>query len=653
MSDYPQHDTEEFQPRIDEIILPDCVKDDYEAAEPLNSLRGIKRLNTLIGPNNSGKSRLLRELFYASEEMLVGETETGSVRVRSAVRDSVALLPVVTAFHDPVRDLQSKLLAAPLGFHSAGRNYARLEGDPNVFNAAALGIEERLQSIGKNRTSKEVEVCLQLASHLRVISKGVANLASPGGPPNSVPATLRLANAKYIYVPTLRGMRLSSGKESLQHAYFDRTWNDYFANRNRRNSHELDTLEKARAKISGKTILTGLDLYDWLTDKLLGSLKDRELVHEFQRYLSETFFGGSPVALIPRRQHDTVHIKVGNEKERPIERIGDGLQQLIIMTLPLFEHRNVPLFLFIEEPDLFLHPGFQRIFIEAVLADKSRELYVFVTTHSSQFVDVTISSEECAIFRCEKKCQQGANIRQTEEIEPKFSVQNVAFGDLNILTHIGVRPSSVMLSNCTIWVEGLTDRLYFGKYLELLFKEKNMKYTENLHYTFVEYGGGNVTHWSFLDDSGINVNRLCAKLLLIADRDTDKEARHSRLRESLGSRFLLLPVRESENLLTPEVITGIVRSYEGPGVQLQKFSYSQYKQQYLGRFIDNHVLLDKTKSVRYGKLETSYADRSGTVKAKVEFCRRALNQIRSLEDISADAKSVAEQLCGFIVDENS
>ncbi len=38
--------------------------------------------------------------------------------------------------------------------------------------------------------------------------------------------------------------------------------------------------------------------------------------------------------------------------------------------------------------------------------------------------------------------------------------------DRDLLASLGVKPSSVYLANCTIWVEGITDRLYITKYME-------------------------------------------------------------------------------------------------------------------------------------------------------------------------------------------
>jgi hypothetical protein len=408
--------------RVDEILIPESVKNDYEGFAPHNSLRGIKRLNAFVGPNNSGKSRLLRELFLTGQNLMIGSTDKYSIDVRAEVRHCLELIPAFERQQNIVGGLKENLIASPLGCHETAQHYASFENNTTELSEVANKLERMTHDYRyHNPPPVDFEKARLMTESLRTICRGVQELAKAGKPTQVAgqqkpPIEPRLRHAKYIYIPTLRGMRLSSENESHQHAYFDRTWNDYFKGKKKRSYSDVESIEKARFEYHGKTILTGLDLYEWLTNKLLGGLIDRALVREYQGFLSRTFFQGSPVALIPRREHDTVHIKVGKEKERPVELLGDGLQQLIILTLPIFEHRDVPLFLFIEEPDLFLHPGYQRIFIDSVLADKDRELYVFATTHSSQFLDITVSRDDCSIFRCEKQTCD----KEGEEHDPKF-----------------------------------------------------------------------------------------------------------------------------------------------------------------------------------------------------------------------------------------
>ena len=70
------------------------------------------------------------------------------------------------------------------------------------------------------------------------------------------------------------------------------------------------------------------------------------------------------------------------------------------------------------------------------------------------------------------------------------------------------------------------------------------------------------------------------------------------------------------------------------------------------RFIDKEVLPDKTQSARHGKLGTCYEDKSGTVKAKGEFCRKAVANMNSVEDMGEEAMNLAGRLCEFIVEQN-
>src|ERR1041384_4416314 len=86
------------------------------------------------------------------------------------------------------------------------------------------------------------------------------------------------------------------------------------------------------------------------------------------------------------------------------------------------------------------------------------------------------------------------------EKQAEFEIENVSSGDTSCLELLGVRNSSVFLSNFTIWVEGITDRRYPAHYLKLHVDhlrgtDTSVKdFREDLHYSFVEYGGANITH---------------------------------------------------------------------------------------------------------------------------------------------------------------
>ena len=81
-----------------------------------------------------------------------------------------------------------------------------------------------------------------------------------------------------------------------------------------------------------------------------------------------------------------------------------------------------------------------------------------------------------------------------------------------------------------------------------------IKLKEDYHYSFVEYQGANLTHWSFDPDEKetkeIKASYVCAQAFLIADGDVaTKGDRRQVYTNMLGDRFYLLEVKEIENLL--------------------------------------------------------------------------------------------------------
>jgi len=261
---------------------------------------------------------------------------------------------------------------------------------------------------------------------------------------------------------------------------------------------------------------------------------------------------------------------------------------------------------------------------------------------------LTLDLENVSIYTFAKEIEAGVGVEKT----PKFRIENVSNEDFRSLELLGVRNSSVFLSNCTIWVEGVTDRRYLRLYLHLFQEKKNLKeFKEDLHFSFVEYGGGNITHWSFLDnnDDNIDVNRLCGKLFLVCDRDNSKTKgeRQNKLKNVLGDRFHCLECREIENLLTPEVLKSVVQKYEGDNVVFNDVAQENYKSTLLGEFIETKMLRNPPK--RKG----GYKDESGTIKDKVRFCDKALAEINSFDQLSKEAQALTETLYNFIVKNNS
>jgi len=604
---------------ITSILLPDKDYGQYNINKAFpdkpKSFDNLDKINVFVGANNSGKSRFLRclqsgeTMEFSTPQLIAVDLQWEELRLKFAAIYKTAgtdFLSLNSSF-DELR---------PRSFFPEGRDLYILH--KKLF-------DQIVRSKGTSPSEQHALYNMQALSEKAQTQ--LTNLIKTAMP-------LGRFQFKKIYVPTLRGLRPLGKKADdvggkTDDIYEDRTVHDYFYNRSR------------------PEIFTGLGLYKEVQSLLLGDLKERKIVADFEVFLGNNFFEGKPITLIPKLKSDVLDVKIGDEKEFPIYDLGDGIQSIIILTFPLYKYRDESVLAFFEEPEHYMHPGLQRTFLN-VLATEFPNHQFFLTTHSNHFLDLTLDLENVSIYTFAKEIEAGVGVEKT----PKFRIENVSNEDFRSLELLGVRNSSVFLSNCTIWVEGVTDRRYLRLYLHLFQEKKNLKeFKEDLHFSFVEYGGGNITHWSFLDnnDDNIDVNRLCGKLFLVCDRDNSKTKgeRQNKLKNVLGDRFHCLECREIENLLTPEVLKSVVQKYEGDNVVFNDVAQENYKSTLLGEFIETKMLRNPPK--RKG----GYKDESGTIKDKVRFCDKALAEINSFDQLSKEAQALTETLYNFIVKNNS
>jgi predicted ATP-dependent endonuclease of OLD family len=342
-----------------------------------------------------------------------------------------------------------------------------------------------------------------------------------------------------------------------------------------------------------------------------------------------------------------------NKIDRPIYDLGDGVQNLIILLYPIFFHANQSLLCFIEEPEISLHPGMQRLFIDTIMREEFTNVQFFITTHSNHFLDMTLDHGNISIYNFQ---------RQQAGPATTFSVTNTQNEDIKLLDTLGVRNSSMFISNCTVWVEGVTDRLYLNRYMDLLQQEEFLdnyetkRLKEDLHFSYIEYGGANLVHYAFDDEEQwekIQALKISSKILLVMDDDgasqdgsSFKHTRIQELKQQLGDRLVVLPCREIENTLSAEVLKSVIQKKEGKvELTFPSFTEESYKNIYLGDFIHQNVTGIK-KNYRVDK-------GTGTISDKVGFCRRALEEIKSVNDLSASAINVGRQILSFIRTQNN
>ncbi|MGB2913613.1 MAG: AAA family ATPase [Pyrinomonadaceae bacterium] len=595
-----------------------------EAVDPFELLEPLSRVNIFVGANNTGKSRFMRSISRTVEpEVKLAElfpfrdAISRDINVLSGVFSELGIGTFGSLGPHDFSYLLEQL--AKERVHLDQDDFAQLREQIGKWNVAASSgtIPPIFIDGDKERLWQAVEpFVLKVRGFIRQI------------PEYSV-KTLPVR----VYIPTLRGLR-QFGNSGDDH-YFRATKSAYYEG--------AQTADGTGTRFDPEKleIYTGLSFFKRLRSLRLGATAERRSVDTYERFLSETFFQNQSVELTPNESQGVVTIKIGRDAEQPIHHLGDGVQSAIILSFLPHVLKDTPAFFFIEEPEMFMHPGLQRKVLEFLVSNPFHRF--FLTTHSNHLLDLTADVDSVSVFTFTRQQDENSN----EDVTPKFSVRAVNAGCKSSLELLDVRNSSVFLVNSTIWVEGITDRLYLREMLrQYMAQGQKHDFDEDVHYSFVEYGGSNIIHWSFLDSARphIEVDRLCAQAMVIVDGDGgEKMDRKALILKKLGrDRFIELPGRKIENMLPYSVIRSIVSDYEsGSSNVIPDFAFQAYKDEYLGKFIEEEMLAGAFR--RKG----GYQEVSGTLKRKLEFCEKALKMVK-FDALPQETKNVVAKIYRFI-----
>lgn len=196
-----------------------------------------------------------------------------------------------------------------------------------------------------------------------------------------------------------------------------------------------------------------------------------------------------------------------NYNKIPINALPSGWRAFINIIIWLEKQKKGTICL-IEEPETHLHPKLQRILIENInRIQKEKELQVFIASHSTIFIDPRAwEDNDVALFSSD-------GYRITDQIDK-----------VELFSNLGIKPADALQSNGLLWVEGPSDRIYIKHWLELYAKKHDKKIMiENIHYSFILYGGALMKYYSSSND-GINLEEINKNSLFIIDNDLGVES---------------------------------------------------------------------------------------------------------------------------------
>lgn len=593
-----------------------------ENGKEIDYIGKLGKVNILVGENNAGKSRFIRNLIKKDSECRIFDgtlDETAKNSIENQLKSIVVR----------IKEKNSK-------FHNA--LIKKLDETENIVEKTFIIY---------NMCSNEINI----NDYSNIINK-LKNIITSG-----YFNSTKICTSNFYYIPILRGMEnfeiYFGSKEKLENIQMTikdmDELNGYINKAKKIYSNKLQAIYN----ISFSKIFTAEELYDEVVDILLGEEQQRENFHKFEKFIDDNFYNSEGFSINPNRNKNCLMVKIRKEKEYEIYNLGDGIKQLISLLYQIYMHKDEKYIFFIEEPEINLHPGFQRKFMEILLQDEFNKHIYFINTHSNHIIDIINESKNVQLYKFRKK-------------QNKKEIINVNNDYLTILNELGIRSSSIFLSNCTIWVEGISDRIYIKKYLELYFKKQKIEniYKENIHYSFVEYGGINLPHWNFdaSNDnlSDINVRWLSHNVFLIVDNDDTasnptfkKHKRKEDLKNILKDNFFELKSREIENLIPIDILEKTLKKDNKiDSLERIKYNTEQWKNRYKQDLISNPKTHMGTFIDSTYKLVKKYSNTSGTIINKAAFAYKVCNEIETYDDLTIEAKELTEKIANFIVKNN-
>lgn len=592
----------------------------------ISIIPNLKKVNIFIGENNCGKSRLMRSIAKESYEIFSEE---------NCWREQLSYKRNIEGLKELIKRL--KECSVETDFNKI-INVLGNEDDKDIFYLVE-NINSQLKE-EKNKLDPYNSYQRNIINIIDSIDRNISNIRS------LIRDSKTTKNKKIIYIPILRGIenfelyfKMPEGFNSIK-----MTQKEFSAFQEFKNNAKKIYMNKVynTYMIPLNRIFTAESIYDEITNKLLSEEENRKFVKEFEEFISSNFYDGIKFSITPNKAKQYLGIKIGKNNDRALYDLGEGIKQLIVLFYKIYENKDEETIFLIEEPEINLHPGFQRKFMEIISKQFSKHQF-FITTHSNHIIDLYNETDNISIYKFKNYNKENS----------KFYMERVSPKDVSILDEIGVKNSSVFMSNCTIWVEGISDRIYLSKYLKLYFDEYNIgnKYKEDIHYSFIEYGGNNIAHWSFVDDNDIetiNASSITNNVFLICDNDNNKkQKRKEKLRKVLGDKLYILKSREIENLLSKKVLEETLKNDNKTDELIYKRKSKYDEKNYakpnvkIAKFIDDTFVLHK-----------KYSGESNVLKNKVRFATIATNNMKSYDDLSEEAKELTEKIVEFIKTSN-
>lgn len=497
----------------------------------------LAKNNIFIGKNNSGKSRLMRQLLTNeyNKEYYVNDNIEDFIELKKQLEE------ILIGANAYTLKLYNELYLSNEKINKKIYRNERDEEKLGIFICNVLysdyyhDTHSKLQNknIIKNRYAFSKDPNFGLLDNSRVKKQRINEIY------NKIIEKIKVVAPDTVYFPAFLSLRKLNNIDLEQKSEYNLGISRLFAN------NYFDGIKGFENKIK-----TGQEVYNDMKKQLLSLSEEREQFLQYEKYISKNFFNDKTISVFVKDETDDIYIKEDNEEPYPIYMLGDGLQTLITITYYLFMNDDKPLKVFMDEPEIHLHPGLQRLLITEL--QKYKNCQFFISTHSSSLIDICDEYDDETAIVC------------VDKIDGKKYAYNSAYDDINLFELIGIRPSSIILSNCTIWVEGPTDIYYIDSFLKLYSKLKNKReFILGYNYNYAFNGSINIANKIDFDNNettAMKIKKLSKKNFIIFDSDNLTEEnvnfqKIKKLKSKLGNHCCVIDnLRTIENIINPQIL---------------------------------------------------------------------------------------------------